>query len=224
MFLEADRNQFLEMNIQNTNSGNDASADIVATADNGTDSTGYINMGINSSGYRTNTGAGRLLNGPNKAYIYSTGKEFYIGNSTDQMPIIFFTNNSSYGTSEDAAGTERMRLSASGELMVGYTTDQGDYKLQVNGDIKIDDISYDQVIGSSDRRLKTNISSLSYGLNEVLKLEPVIYNWKKNPDGNKLMGLIAQDVKPVIPEAVKGEEAKGILGIDQRCKRAAEAD
>lgn len=214
IFVEASRNQFLEMNIQNTSAGLDASADIVATNDSGTDSTGYIDMGINSSGYRSNTGSGRILNGPHKAYLYSTGRELYIGNATDKMPIIFFTNNSGYETTEDARGTERMRLNATGELQLGFTSDQGAYKLQVNGDVLIDDLWYDQATQTSDRRLKTNISSLNYGLNEVLKLKPVTYNWKKTPDINKQVGLIAQEVRQVIPEIVKGDESKENIGMD----------
>lgn len=44
-------NNYLQINIQNRNSGSNASSDIVATADIGTDTTNYIDMGINSSNY-----------------------------------------------------------------------------------------------------------------------------------------------------------------------------
>ncbi|MFD2163497.1 tail fiber domain-containing protein [Paradesertivirga mongoliensis] len=213
LWVEAERDQYIEMNIQNTSSGQDASADIVATADNGEDDFGYIDMGINSSGYRTGTQGSRILNGPNKAYLYAVGAEMYVGNAAADKPLIFFTNSGSQAD-EDAKGSERMRITDDGEVLIGYTTDQGDYKLQVNGDIKIDDISYDQVLGSSDRRLKTNISNLKYGLNDIMQLQPVIYNWKKKPDSDKLLGLIAQDVRPLIPEVVKGDESKETLGID----------
>lgn len=217
LWVEADRDQYIEMNIQNTNSGQDASADIVATADNGEDDFGYIDMGINSSGYRTGTQGSRILNGPNKAYLYAVGAEMYVGNAAADQPLIFFTNSGSQAD-EDAKGSERMRITDDGNVLIGYTTDQSNwtytYKLQVNGDVKIDDLDYDQVIGSSDRRLKTNISSLGYGLNEVKRLQPVMYNWKKKPDSDKLLGLIAQDVRPIIPEVVKGEESKETLGID----------
>jgi hypothetical protein len=61
---------------------------------------------------------------------------------------------------------------------------------------------------SSDRRLKHNISSIEYGLNELLRLKPVSYHWKPeftNVPGVQL-GFIAQDVKEVIPELVSTSE------------------
>lgn len=70
------------------------------------------------------------------------------------------------------------------------------------------------VINSSDRRLKTNIKNLNYGLKEVLSLQPVSYNWKKTPDTDKQLGLIAQDVRKLVPEVVKGDEAKENLGMN----------
>jgi len=55
----------------------------------------------------------------------------------------------------------------------------------------------------SDIRVKKNIEPLQYGLNEILKLKPVIYNMvAENDDDKKHIGLIAQEVKSVIDEAV----------------------
>jgi hypothetical protein len=59
---------------------------------------------------------------------------------------------------------------------------------------------------SSDRRLKTNISELPYGLKEILNLKPVSYHWKKHPDQTKSLGLIAQEVQTVINEIVHESE------------------
>jgi len=61
---------------------------------------------------------------------------------------------------------------------------------------------------SSDRRLKTNISELPYGLKEILKLKPVNYNWKRYPEQQKSLGLIAQEVQPIINEIVHEAEDK----------------
>lgn len=54
----------------------------------------------------------------------------------------------------------------------------------------------------SDRRLKENIEPLSYGLKDILKLNPKKYSWIKT--GTKDFGLIAQDVKVVFPDIVTG--------------------
>jgi|694.fasta_scaffold143514_3 hypothetical protein len=58
------------------------------------------------------------------------------------------------------------------------------------------------VIQTSDANFKTNIQPTQYGLEEVLALNPVEYNWKDNPSGEKMVGLLAQEVQKIIPEAV----------------------
>ena len=55
----------------------------------------------------------------------------------------------------------------------------------------------------SDVRLKRNISSLNYGLSEVMKLRPVVWQWKSQPTGKLQLGMIAQEVEPVMPELVE---------------------
>lgn len=60
---------------------------------------------------------------------------------------------------------------------------------------------------SSDQRLKRDISSLSNALDAVTKLEGVTYYWKDAAkDPAKQLGLIAQEVEKVFPEAVKTNE------------------
>jgi len=73
-------NSYAQFNIQNTSAGGQASTDIVATADNGSETANYIDLGINSSTY--NSGASSLLNGVNNAYLYSKGQDFVIGNTS----------------------------------------------------------------------------------------------------------------------------------------------
>lgn len=101
-------NNYLQLNIQNQSSGTAASSDIVATANNGTETINFVDMGINSSGYTT-TG---VLGGVNNAYLYSTGNDFVIGNATATRDLIFFTN----GT---AAADEKMRVTAEGNVGIG---------------------------------------------------------------------------------------------------------
>ena len=56
---------------------------------------------------------------------------------------------------------------------------------------------------SSDARLKQDIANLNYGLEEILKLRPVSYRWKSNPKvKEKTIGLIAQEVQPILNELV----------------------
>ena len=55
---------------------------------------------------------------------------------------------------------------------------------------------------TSDRRHKTNIQNLNYGLDEVMQLKPVSYTWKKHPNSTPKIGFIAQDLQEVLPEVV----------------------
>ncbi len=67
---------------------------------------------------------------------------------------------------------------------------------------------------NSDRRLKKDISPLPYGLETVLALKPVAYNWKKNTQTHKTLGLIAQEIQPIINEIVHiADDAEETLSI-----------
>ena len=62
----------------------------------------------------------------------------------------------------------------------------------------------------SDKRLKTDIQSLSQSLDRVLKLEPKNFSWIENNERDS--GFIAQDVEKIIPEVV--QETKGFVDIN----------
>jgi hypothetical protein len=72
--LEANNQYYAQVNIKNTNSGNNSSTDLVLTADNGTETNHYIDLGINSSTY-----TGGLVGRENDAYLLNVGKDMYIG-------------------------------------------------------------------------------------------------------------------------------------------------
>jgi hypothetical protein len=75
--------------------------------------------------------------------------------------------------------------------------------------------SVNGTIQTSDARLKSNISSIPYGLETILKLEPVSFNWKDENGGKLRLGLIAQDVQKVIGEVVdEGKDQNKTLGIN----------
>ena len=56
---------------------------------------------------------------------------------------------------------------------------------------------------TSDARLK-DVTGEARGLEVITKLNPVAYNWKA--DGKADEGLIAQEVKEILPNAVSGSE------------------
>lgn len=58
-------------------------------------------------------------------------------------------------------------------------------------------------VNASDRRLKTGITPSTKGLAEVLRLQPVSFTRADPTTGaQEEIGFVAQDVQPIVPEAV----------------------
>lgn len=70
-------------------------------------------------------------------------------------------------------------------------------------------------IQTSDARTKENVKELAYGLNEIMQLQPVSYNFIAQKElGNKI-GFLAQDLKKVVPEVVReGDDENKTLGVN----------
>jgi len=109
--------------------------------------------------------------------------------------------------------TERMRIDSSGNLLIGYTSSNGAYKLQVNSQI----FATSSTIATSDARYKENVEELLGALDIVKALRPVSFDWKAHPVHNfdtktKTVGFLAQDVqqalagKPYLNSIIKANE------------------
>lgn len=85
---KGDLDNYLQLNIQNTSLGSNASSDIVATANNGSEADNYIDMGINSQNFDG------FLGGPNDSYLYSHGHNMWVGNINDGYEINLFNSSS----------------------------------------------------------------------------------------------------------------------------------
>jgi hypothetical protein len=56
---------------------------------------------------------------------------------------------------------------------------------------------------SSDERLKKNIQSINGGLQKIMDMKPVSYQWKNEKIDTKThLGFLAQDLEKVVPEVV----------------------
>jgi len=62
----------------------------------------------------------------------------------------------------------------------------------------------------SDMRLKTNIHPITNSLSDIMKLKPVSYTLKA--DGQKSLGVIAQDLEKVYPQLVRSHQ--GTMYVD----------
>ena len=115
-------NNYFQTNIQNLSSGTSSSADVVATNDTGNESTGYIDMGINSSGYTAN-----IVGLANDTYLYGTSTgNLLLGSASTNGALTFFAG----GT--NAYSNERMRIASSGNIIIGATTSDSMFSITAN--------------------------------------------------------------------------------------------
>ena len=90
-------------------------------------------------------------------------------------------------------------MTSAGNVGIGTTTPA--FTLQVNGSVA----GVGAYNNTSDGRLKKDITSLGYGLDTIMKLRPVGFNWiTQDQEWKKQhqIGLIAQEVESVVPEVV----------------------
>jgi hypothetical protein len=95
--------------------------------------------------------------------------------------------------------TEGARLDQNGYMLVGYTSSNGAYKLQVNSQI----FATSATIATSDGRYKENVEPLANALSLVCGLRPVSFSWKEHPvhafdRQHPTIGFIAQEVQKVL--------------------------
>lgn len=128
LYAKGSINSYFQMNIRNLSNGSQASSDYVATADNGTESTNFVNMGINNSGYVYQPGNPIETGKPNDCYLIGSGNDLYVVNNNPTKSTIFLVA----GT---AASNEAMRISP-GEN-VGIATINPGAKLDVGGTFKL---------------------------------------------------------------------------------------
>ncbi len=117
-------NNYLQLNIQNTNAGANASSDVVATADNGNEVINYVDLGMNSS---VNTSG--VMGGADDAYLYTTGNNFLMGTGTAAKSLVFLTGGTTQATNE------RMRIDGTGK--VGIANNAPTEKLDVTGNFRL---------------------------------------------------------------------------------------
>ena len=107
-------NNYTQVLAQNKNSGSSASGDIVVTADNGSDTTHYIDMGINSSTFAGGGG----LDGPGDGYLLVEGGKLVIGTINQPNDIVFAIGGDTPSNEVGRFSQNSLRLNSGG---VGVT-------------------------------------------------------------------------------------------------------
>jgi len=145
----------------------------------------------------------------------STGGRVRTGDGSSSAPAFSFvgdTNTGFYCSTTDTiaattGGTQRLTINSNGMKVNSGALGVNVNASTTNGRI---DASNDIVAYSSDKRLKENIKVIETPLDKLDKLSGFTYNW--NETANKIagfdkeesmVGVFAQDVESVLPEAVK---------------------
>ena len=113
-------NSYGQINLRNTSTGTNASSDVIVTANNGSDSSNFIDLGINNSGFSVGSWT---INGPTDGYLYTSDTNLSIGAASANRYLSFFAG----GT---LISNERMRINATG---VGIGTTNPTSTLTVTG-------------------------------------------------------------------------------------------
>lgn len=104
-------NTYAQIHVRNANTGTRSSSDIVATADNGTDATDFIDLGINGSTYND---PAFTIGVAKDGYLYTSNGNLTIGTANTSKYISLFTG----GT---LAANERLRIDTLGRVGINTT-------------------------------------------------------------------------------------------------------
>lgn len=176
---------------------------IVVTTGNIVASTGYISASSATVQYLTASNATfDMINDIisfKLGYIVEFGELSVSSGALANINTITF--NSSY------AGDENFYILRNGSNPAQYS-----FKID-NSDNKCYAIGFNS---TSDRRLKTNIHELQYGLRDINELHPVEFTW--DPSYNSYqgvqLGLLAQEVEQIIPTVVSTDEKTDMKSLN----------
>ncbi|RYG62048.1 MAG: tail fiber domain-containing protein [Alphaproteobacteria bacterium] len=109
------------------------------------------------------------------------------------------TNTGMYNAAADqigftAGGTQRLRVITTGAVVTGNMTATA-------------------FLYSSDKRLKTDIEPLPSTLEQLAKIGTYTYRYKSDENKEQRIGVIAQEVMPLFPEAVRNDE-NNMMSVD----------
>src|ERR1700733_14505072 len=171
---------------------------------------------------QANTGVGNHA-GATADSSYVTGSNNTTLGTGTKLGTGTLTNASALGANAEVDASNSLVLGSingvngqTATVKVGIGTTTPDNNLTVNG-------SADKPGGGSwgtysDGRLKSLDGNFNEGLSEVLKIRPVRYRYKPDNamgirDGEEHVGVVAQEVQKIIPEAVT-ENSKGYLLVN----------
>ena len=128
--------------------------------------------------------------------------------STTQGPSVIVGAVSSHPLYIRTGNLTRMTVATNGN--VGINTSLPNYKLEVNGSAaKTGGGSWTV---ASDRRLKENIHSFNAGLDQLIKIEPVVFDYTHQSglsNGKEQVGVVAQEIQKIAPYMIEEFDKDG---------------
>ena len=126
-------------------------------------------------------------------------------------PHIMYDASGNGGDYHEGNGTWAYYWHVSNACMgVGNSTTSSSYTIYANGAI----YSTADIVAYSDKRAKENIVTVDNALDKVSNLRGVYYNKKDSDEKKREVGVIAQEVKEVLPEVVTYDKENDQYGVD----------
>jgi hypothetical protein len=171
-------------------------------------SSGGVSIGSTSDPGATNLFvAGRLNVGINGTSFPSATAKGIFYTTTAETGVFINVDAASSNANSGLAIRKRENDNTTAQIYVDFQYNQG---LSGSGGIQGNGASSVQFYSSSDVRLKENIVELSPQLENILQLQPKIFDFING--AKNCTGFIAQEFKTVYPDAV-GEQPDGYLTI-----------
>ena len=180
----------------------------------GTDTAGYetANLTAGSNVTITNASGSITIASTDTNTTYTAGDGLTLNGTDFDLDAGLTTVTSIYSTSLKVgrdSGGDWIDFGTDDNIKV-YLSNTEEFRFASGGNFHADaDITAYSTTVLSDLKLKENIQPIEYGLKEVMELNPVQFDWKREDRGHDI-GFIAQDVESVISEVVKDND--GIKG------------
>ncbi|MEA3322991.1 MAG: tail fiber domain-containing protein, partial [Patescibacteria group bacterium] len=179
---------------------------------------------------RTNTTAADLYMDSGGSIVAEESLHFNMDVDNNSTTRVITFGKNGFGSS---GITKVMTLAESGSVAIGNFTPSTSHRVEIRGNstssnfalvvrnssatnsmwVRDNGTGYLRAASwsyGSDKRLKENIISTDYGLDEIIQLSPKKFDYI---DGSKEnLGFIAQDIQSIIPEIV-GEDEEGMLSL-----------
>lgn len=149
-----------------------------------------------------------LNNATNNVVFYGSTGVAVPGANSNGEKIQLYGTAGTVGASDYAIGIESGTMWFNGSSYKWYAGAVQKMLLDATGNLTATAFLY-----SSDKRLKSDITATTGGLAKLDALTPVSFRFTADPSKAIHLGLIAQDVQKVYPEAVKTDD-KGFLKLD----------